>query len=726
MIGQRTIEIIAPAAAGPLLFESMNGREALGTPFEFHVELSSASGDVPIASLLGKPFSIELNRGMSPPRWFNGMIARFAFEGWTGDHFQYRADLRPLLWLLTRTSNCRIFQGQTIPDVIMGIFKAQGIPAKKQLGRESYAQWEYLVQYNETDFNFVSRLMEQEGISYYFTHESGNHTMVLVDALTVHDTTPGYETITFSTTGDRIAETIGDNEYISRWGQALEIEPGAFAAKDYDFEKPRAPLLSVTTSPNPHDHAGGQIFQYPGVYIDTAERDEYTKRRLEESQLEYQQVQGGGNSSGITPGFRFALTDHPASSQNLAVLVTAATYNLTSNQHTASATGDGPDFLCSFTAIDSKRPFRTPVSTPKPHVPGPQTATVVGTKGEEIWTDKYGRVKVQFHWDRVGAKDEKSSCWVRVSQAWAGANWGAMHIPRIGQEVIVDFLEGDPDRPIITGRVYNADNMPPYDLPANQTQSGIKSRSTKGGGPANFNELRFEDKKGAEQVYLHAEKDQLIEVENDETHEVGHDRKKDIKHDETTTVGNNRTESVTKDETISIGGNRTETVTKNETITITGNRTESVTGNETIAITGNRTETVTKNETVSITGARTLSVTKNDDTTVTGAQSVSVTKDQTVTVSGGRTLSITKDDGVSVDGKRSVSIGKDDVLDVGKKLTITVADEILIKTGDASISMKKDGTIIIKGKDITVDGSGKINVKAGGDIVLKGSKVSQN
>jgi len=718
MIGTRTIEVIAPAEAGIVLFETMNGREAMGSLFEFHVDLLSKDGAIPAASLLGKPFSIELNKGDSNPRWFNGMIARFAFEGWSGEHFQYRAELRPLMWLLTRTSNSCIFQGKSIPDVIMDLFKAKGIPAKKQLGRESYATWEYLVQYNETDFNFVSRLMEQEGISYYFTHEKGKHTVVLIDALTVHDPVPGHEKIVFSTAGDRASDTTGEHEYISSWSEALEVESGAYVAKDFDFEKPRAPLLSTSSAPNPHDHADGELFEYPGVYLDNTERDEYAKRRLEERQLDYEQTHGSGNAAGVTPGFRFALTEHPAPTQNRDVLVTSATYQLTSNLHITGGHDAGPDFLVGFTAIDSKRHFRTQVTTPKPHVPGPQTAIVVGPKGEEIWTDKYGRVKVQFHWDRKGEKNEKSSCFVRVSQAWAGAAWGSIHIPRIGQEVIVDFLEGDPDRPIITGRVYNADNMPPYELPANQTQSGIKSRSTKGGGPANFNEFRFEDKKGSEEVYLHAEKDQNIMVEQDETHHVGNDRTKNIDHDETTTVGHDRTETVGNDETITIGANRTETVTKDETITIDGNRTETVAKEESVTIGGSRTLAVGKDNSTT--------VGKNDSTSVGGKQSLDVGKDQTTSVGGASTRSVTKDDSVTISGKQTTSISKDQAIDVGKKLTISAGDEVTITTGEASISMKKNGEIVIKGKNITLDGSGKINVKASGDVIIKGSKISQN
>ena len=365
----------------------------------------------------------------------------------------------------------QIYQNTTIPDLIMERLGAHSVTVKKHLGYDKYPKWEYLVQYNETDFNLVSRLMEQEGIFYYFVHEKGKHTMWLVDALTVPDAIPGYSKIQFAATGDRSVDLSSQHETIDSWSESLQVEPGAYAAKEFDFEEPGKPLLSTKPGPQPPSTADMEIFEYPGHYIKTPDRDDYVQRRLDEQQLDYQQVQGTGNARGLAAGFLFTLTDHPAPPFNREYLVTSATYALTATQHTSGGADAGPDFRCSFVGIDSKRHYRPPLVTHKPIVQGPQTAMVVGPKGEEIWTDKYGRVKVQFHWDRYGKRDEKSSCFVRVSQVWAGSGWGAMHIPRIGQEVVVDFLEGDPDRPIITGRVYDGANMPPYALAANATRS---------------------------------------------------------------------------------------------------------------------------------------------------------------------------------------------------------------------------------------------------------------
>lgn len=384
-------------------------------------------------------------------------------------------------------------------------------------------------------------------------------------------------------------------------------------------------------------------------------------------------------------------------------------------------------------------PYRVPRLTPQVTMPGPQSAIVVGPAGNEIHADDFGRVKVHFHWDRYDSSDEKSTCWVRVSQPWAGKGWGGYFIPRIGQEVIVDFLNGNPDRPIIMGRVYNDDQPKPWE---SHTQSGFLTRSTPNGTFANFNAFRFDDKKGSEQVWLHAEKNQDIEVENDETHWVGHDRRKTIDHDETThikhdrdeTVDNNetiaihgmRTETVDKDEKITIHMNRTEVVDKEENITIHGGRTEQVDKDENINIDGNRTEAVAKDEDITIGGNRTESVAKDEDISINGSRTEEVAKDESIAIAGGRTETVGKGEGITVTGGRTVSIGKDDSLTVGKNLIIKAADSISITTGSASIVMKKDGTIKIMGKDITIDGSGKINVKASSNVVVTGSKVGIN
>ena len=496
----------------------------------------------------------------------------------------------------------------------------------------------------------------------------------------------------------------------------------------------------------------------PVCYIQSADGEQYAAVRVDELGTNFELIQSATNARGLTVGAILTLEHHTRDDQNRDYLITGASYDLSFEDYESLPEASGTGYRCAFVAMPAAQQFRPKRITPKPFVQGPQTAVVVGPGGEEIYTDKYGRVKVQFHWDRRGKKDENSSCWIRVSHPWAGKNWGAIATPRIGQEVIVDFLEGDPDQPIITGRVYNAEQMPPYDLPANMTQSGVKSRSSKGGGPANFNEIRMEDKKGSEQLFIHAEKNQDIEVENDETHWVGHDRTKTIDHDETSHIKHDRTETVDNNETITVHGQRTETVDKNETITINLHRSETVNSGEDVTVNGSRVHTVNGPQTTTISlveahtvgGARahtvgaaeaiTLEVLRwvgtdaaqmvnvgaVQSTKVGAARSVTVGSAQTVKVASNATMTIGGDEGRDVKGGRGTSVGKDDTLKVAKNLVLDAGDSIALRTGDASITLKKDGTVQISGKDIIIIGTGKISVKADADVVIKGSAIKQN
>jgi type VI secretion system secreted protein VgrG len=633
----------------------------------------------------------------------------------------------------------------------------------------SYRSRVYCVQYRETDYNFVARLLEDEGIYWYFEHAEGEHKLMLVDDAGAHGSAPTCEKLPYYANANQVPP---DLDYIADATFSRQVKAGAVVLTSYDFERPSTDLLAKKSLSRSHDMADCEQFDWLGDYTQKADGQQSTENRIDEQQARHEKLSGGSNAQGLAVGKLFKMERHPRGDRNIEYLCVQTHIKAFVDGYEAGNAGG--DFQCSFMAMPSAQQFRPPRNTPKPFVQGPQTAMVVGPAGDEIFTDKYGRVKVQFHWDRYGQKDEKSGCWVRVSSPWAGKSFGFIQVPRIGQEVVVDFLEGDPDQPLITGRVYNAEQMPPWDLPANATQSGVLTRSSKGGAYGNANALRFEDKKGSEQLWLHAEKNQDIEVENDETHWVGHDRTKTIDHDETShikhdrteTVDNNetitvhanrtetvdkeetitihggrtevvdkeenitvhggRTEKVDKDESITIDGGRTETVAKDETITINGGRTETVAKEESITINGGRTETVAKNEAITINGGRTETVAKDETITINGGRTETVAKNESITISGGRTETVAKDESVSVTGGRTVSIGKADALDVGKTLSITAADSITLTTGSASITLKKDGTITIKGKDITIDGSGKINAKASSDIVMKGSKILQN
>ena len=561
-----SLGIKTPLGDDALLLLNMTGTERLGRLFQFDLDLISKDNQIKFEDIIAQNVTVTLKLPDGSPRFFNGLVSQFSQVGSHRNYVLYKAVIRPWFWFLSRTADCRIFQEMTVPDIIKQVFRDLGFTDFQDTLSGSYKKWTYCVQYRETDFNFVSRLMEHEGIYYYFKHQDGKHILVLSDAVSSHQTFPGYGEIPYYPPQKHAHR---ERDHISDWIITKEAQPGVFALNDHDFERPKSSLKTSSSIIRKHSIADYEIYDYPGDYIAHGDGENYAQMRIQELQAQYEKVRGKANARGMGVGNLFKLTNFGRADQNKEYLIETATYEIRSEGYeTGGSSGEEETFWCDFNAVESHTHYRALRSTPKPTVQGPQTAVVVGPSSDEIYTDKYGRVKVQFHWDRYGKHDENSSCWVRVSQVWAGKRWGAIHIPRIGQEVIVDFLEGDPDQPIITGRVYNADQMPPYDLPGNKTQSGFKSRSSKSGTPDNFNEIRFEDLKGQEQIYIHAEKNQDNIVENDETTEVGRDRTEHVGHDETITIDNDRTEEVKNNEKIKIGNDRTENVGNNETIKI--------------------------------------------------------------------------------------------------------------------------------------------------------------
>ncbi|MET0065409.1 MAG: type VI secretion system tip protein TssI/VgrG [Candidatus Thiodiazotropha sp.] len=721
----RQLLIKTPLGPDELLILRMEAREEQGRLFEFTVDLLSDNESIVHDDLLGKPMTVEMDMVEGSKRYFNGYVSRFTQVGHIAFFAHYRATLRPWLWFLTRTSDCRIFQNKKVPDIIKEVFRDNGFTDFEDKLSASYREWEYCVQYRETDFNFVSRLMEQEGIYYFFTHVDGKHTLILCDGYSSHSPLEAYTEIPYLPATESGSSRWTD--YVYQWSYTKSVQPGRYAHTDYDFKKPKSDLAVNAPQPRGYTYSDLEIYDYPGEYEETSDGDSYARSRIEEIQCGYEVLEGEGIARGLCTGGLFSLIEHPRGDQNREYLITSTTCYLHSDAfESVPEIAEGPLFTCEFRCADSKENFRTSRTTPKPMVQGPQTAVVVGKAGEEIYTDEYGRVKLQFHWDRYGGRDENSSCWVRVAQVWAGKNWGAMHIPRIGQEVIVDFLEGDPDRPIITGRVYNADQMPPYGLPANMTQSGIKSRSSKGGSGENFNEIRFEDKKDEEQVYIHAEKNQDNVVENNETTQVGVNRTENVGNDETISIGHDRTEDVGNNETITIGVDRTETVGSNETVTIGSNRTVNIGSNKTEIVGINKVETIGAAKALTIGAAYQVTVGAAMNETVGASKAAQVGASESVTIAQNSSLTVGEGRAVSVAKNNNLAVGEDHNITVGKTLSIEAGDAVVIKTGKASITMKKDGTILLEGKNITVKGSGKINVKASKDVIIKGKKILQN
>ncbi|MEJ1167168.1 type VI secretion system tip protein TssI/VgrG [Variovorax sp. CCNWLW186] len=623
----RTVQVHTVLSAEQLKFRAMRGREALSQLFEFEVEMVSPSFNLDLKKLLGTSLTIEVTDG-GAPRFLNGTVVRFELVGRaneTGRHYVYRALVQPWLWYLTRTTDCRIFQNKSVPEVLDEVLGKYGFEFEKRL-TGNYRPWEYCVQYQESDFAFVSRLMEHEGIAYHFEHAKSSHLLVLADDTGGYRKLPGYPTIPYRPR-DRVLHAM--EPCIDQWRVAEQITSGRVMLDDFDFKKSRASLQSVRQDPKGHDHSTYEVYEWLGGYSEHQQGDTYAKIRLQELQCAHELAAGHTNVVGMAPGYLFEMTHCPRESDNREYLITETRYDL---QEPEYSTGTGTESVCQFdfTVLPSNVPYRPARKTPKPRTNGPQTATVVGP--EEIWTDRFGRVKLQFRWDRYGQSDENSSCWVRVSSNWAGANYGTMHMPRVGQEVIVDFIGGEPDRPIITGRVYNNDQMPPWELPANATASGILTRSSTGGAANQANMLRFEDRSGAEQILLHAERNLDVEVEADETH---------------TTDGTRTT---------LIKGHESATYKSGETRDITAGAKETITGGDTRDVTGGFSETVSGGVTQTISGGkkRTLSGGLND------------------TISGGVNLAITGGFHGTIDGKeiRFVSGGRNDTIDTSNTVLV--------------------------------------------------------
>ncbi|MES2090018.1 MAG: type VI secretion system tip protein VgrG [Pseudomonadota bacterium] len=527
----------------------MSAQEEMGRLFEINVDVLSEDAAIDPYDLLGKPVCVNMEVEGDSVRHFHGNVCRITQLGAAGRFNQYRLVLRPDLWLLTRRSDIRIFQEMSAPDIIKKVFDAHGMLAKFSL-QGIYSNREYCVQYRETDFNFVSRLMEQEGIYYYFEHVADKHTMVLVDKVSAHEPCPGSSTFKFR---ESVAGNI-DLEAISHWHFSREIQSGKVTLRDFDFKKPALNLTSENEASGAHAQPKLEIYDYPGEYLTPGDGRTHAKTRLDEIQSHHALAGGDTNVRHLATGYLFTLADHPRDDQNIEYLIISSDIHAQAEIPEAGADGVEPSYSCQFSALSTREVFRPLRTTPCPTVAGPQTAIVVGPSGSEIHTDEHGRVKVQFHWDRLGKKDEKSSCWIRVSHPWAGEGFGMIAIPRIGQEVVVDFLEGNPDQPLITGRVYHGTNVPPYALPANATVSTMKSQSSPGGDASNFNELRFEDKKGSEYIFLHAEKDFDRIVKNDSFHSVGHDEHVTITNDLKEKVGNDQHLEVGKDLKQKVGG----------------------------------------------------------------------------------------------------------------------------------------------------------------------------
>jgi type VI secretion system secreted protein VgrG len=742
----RMLAVSTPLGTDVLLLRQFTGTESLSRLFRFELDmLAQSATDIAFDQILGQSVTVTVNLPDGSPRYFNGIVNKFSqghqvpgSEG-RGTLTLYRAEMVPLLWALTKQAQSRIFQTLAVPDILKQVLTGLNVAYQLQ---GTYEKRDYCVQYNETDFNFASRLMEEEGIYYFFKHSSGSHQMIVADTPQSHLDVPGPTTVSF----DAIEGGTGTVDVVEKWEKSQLLRSGKYRLWDQSFELPgknleavQPTLDSVQVGTVSHKlkvgtNDGFEIYEFPGAYaqrfdgVDPGGSDRASdiqniftdnKRtvtiRMQQETTPAMTINGAGTCRQFAAGCKFTLEGH-FNANGPYVLTQVRHFATVGNAYTTGVDPADP-YENTFQCIPIALPFKPARTTPHPVVDGTHTAVVVGPSGQEIFTDKYGRVKVQFPWDRQGQNNADSSCWVRVATPWAGQQWGIIHIPRIGHEVVIAFEEGDPDRPIIVGSVYNAQNMPPYTLPANMTQSGYLSRSTTQGTSDNFNQLRFEDKKGSEEVYFHAEKDFNRVVENNDTLMVGQSTKN--KGDQTIQIFNNRTISVGDQQ--AADGSQSTTIFNNDTLTV-GNSNSPV-GSQTITIYKDRTETIqTGNETVTVSkGNRSVTISE-------GNESLSVAQ-------GTRSDTVYGNDSLEIqNGNRAVKIdmGNDSLelsmgnqttkLDLGAASTEAM-QSITLKVGQNSITINQEG-ITIQGMMVSVKGQVQTQVQ-GLMVQVSGSAMTQ-
>ncbi|MBC8070176.1 MAG: type VI secretion system tip protein VgrG [Deltaproteobacteria bacterium] len=720
--------------------------EQVDAPFELLLELVTTDLDTATDELLGAACSLEIIRA-DRMRPVYGIIDRVDYLGYTEDQLMVNVRVVPAFALLAQQVNSRIFQDMSVLDIVkavvepeLGVYGRTFDPGSSSRGTEPR---DYCVQYRESNLDFVARLLEEEGISWHFVHDEGKAHEVL--SLTFENTeyqdianVDGSATVPIVRTG---ADTY-DREALGGLDYRRLSTSTATMHMDFDWKQPSAPLFSEAAGQDERSRTR-RVYRHDlrrFIADDGVDRATEHKGGLT---LAGKLGHGTGNVITFQPCTTFEVERHDRADLEVKWAITRVEHRGVcpdvllgmADNRVSSA----PRYVNTFSCVPVAAPVRPVRQRPKPRAYGPETATVVGPAGEEIHVDEHGRIKVQFHWEEEPKKDDTSSCWIRVRQNWAGAGWGFQFIPRIGMEVVVEFLAGNPDRPMVNGCVYNGENAYPYAMPGDKTKSGIKTNSVSGEGS---NEIRFEDAGGSEELWMHAQKDMNSVVENNQTLSVGADR--------SMSIGANLTDAITKNKTITVGGNHKEDITGNMDLSVTKNQTITVTQNVTEQIMGKRDQKIAKTskvmvvlaadeivglkKSVKVGGLYSEQVGASRSITAVGAMSFTAGLSgkfqcaKNITVKARKNLALEGDVDIAMKSgkKMTLTAGDDFGLKGAKKGMIDMTDSLTLKCGDAMLIMKKDGTITLKGKDITIKGSGKINVKATGELTLKGSKIAEN
>ncbi|MFC5359352.1 type VI secretion system Vgr family protein [Azospirillum himalayense] len=680
------LSITTPLGADALALRTIVGEERLSSLFIYRVTMISSDEDIAFDRVVGKAVTVAITLGdQETVRYINAIVGRIELTHVDdrGQVAHYEAELHPWLWMLTHSGDCRIFQEKTVPEIVEEVCKGAGYTDLKKSLTGTYAKREYCVQYRETDYNFVARLLEEEGIFYYFAHEDGKHTLVLGDGANAFAKSTLLDAFEYRTT-----EGHDDEDHVLN-GLSVErrVTTKSYGIDGYHFETPSTDLYATAEGAS----GFGTVSDYMGRHTTSSDGEAMAKLRQQALAFPGRRVRGSGECRSLEAGTRITVSGHSKSDLN-------AEYVL----YSVRIDGASGHFNAHFTAFPPDLPFRPLDTAVKPRIHSTQTAIVVGKSGEEIWLDKYGRIKVQFHWDRLGKKDEKSSCWVRVAQNWAGKNYGIMFFPRVGQEVVVTFLDGDPDRPLVTGSVYNAEQTVPYTLPDDSTKSTIKTQTSKNG-TGKFNEIRFEDKADAEEIFVHAQKDMNVEVLNDVTRLVKHDEVETVENDSTIDIQHDRKLTVKNDHSITVSeGNETHEVAK-------GTRAVTVKGNETHT---NKADFIHKAD-----GDYTL--------TVKGNLTIDVTGDVVIK---GKSVKVT-----ATSGEVGVKSGTDMKLDAGGAFNAKSGMAMEIKSGmgmdikaSMGMNLKAGMALTAEGLSATLKAQTMGEVSAGAIMTVKGTLVKVN
>jgi type VI secretion system secreted protein VgrG len=695
----RPIRIETALGKDTLLLRRFHGIEAFSQLFRFEADLLSYEENINPIDIIGEHVAVFIDANDDQVRCLNGFVKSFVYTGLERRGlYGYKAEIVPWLWFLDKRTNCRVYQNQTVQQIIEAVFADLGFSDYTFLLSDEHPELEYCVQYQESDFHFISRLMEQEGIFYFFEHTPDKHILYIADSASTYQFVDS-ETLEHSS-GSR------GKPYINVWQHRFQYCSGAFVQTDFNFENANHSLITETpTSIKLKNNAALEQFDFPGNYRDTQRGQNLTRLRMQQEEIAYESIIAQGNIHQLEVGKKFKLRSDENVADNKKVFVIAEIqHQAFEGSYLEEQTGDGKSgsagYSNQFSCFPAEVTYRAPLTTRKPRIDGVQTAVVVGKPGDEIYTDKYGRIKLQFHWDRYGEKNEDSSCWVRVSTPWAGTKWGTLNIPRVGQEVIVTFVNGDPDQPLVIGSVYNSAHMPPVSLPDSKNYAGMKSRSTKSDSSA-FNEISLDDSKGTEQLKFNAQKDF------------------------NTTVGNNISSSAKGNASYGVDGNSSSSVGGDNSLSVTGNDSANVQGNQEATVQGNRTGTVVGDTTESVGGKSESSIGSSDSRTVGTAQDITVGTDQTLIVGTNQTLSVGTNQETTVGGNQTIDVtGKQNISALAQNVSITTsastsALDITIN-GQTNISLSVAGSsIVIDPAGITLSmGASSVKIDAMGVTVM--------